>query len=525
MSRNAELAQMAAVSTRRSPATPLPSAKLGLKGFRKAIPVTVAALLLAGCQIKPVAYNQAELSSYASDKLARVSRDQEPISGQVTLYEAMARALKYNLDYRVEIMNRQLANSKLRLKSYDMLPKLVANGGWADRNNSPASFSRTLFAGVTSSDPSTSDDPGKFAGDVTFSWHILDFGLSYVRAKQAADEALIAEERKRKVINRIIEDVRTAYWRAVSADRLLGGFHKLRHRTEKALAQSRRLYKAGNSSPVAALSYQRELLDIKGQIHRLERELRTSKMQLAALMNVNPGSKYSLHIPKRRLTDLRIKANGDEMVKLAINNRPELREVAYKSRINEKEAKAALLGILPGLQVYAGANVDTNEFLYNSNWISYGAKIGWNLMKVFAYPAQRASVKANEKLLDQRALATTMAIMTQVYVSRARYHHILQSASNASEYYTVQRRLKAQIKASVRAGVASEQTLIREEMNTLVAAVKFDLAYAELQNAFAAIYSSVGVDPYDESLSLDMSVSELATVLKTTWRDRGDEHL
>ncbi|MEL6736077.1 MAG: TolC family protein, partial [Pseudomonadota bacterium] len=500
MSRNDTISEMAAVSTQRG----LRPAKHTSRPLAKVLPVTFAALLVAGCQIQPIAYNQAELSSYASDKLTRVTQDQEPISGKITLYEAMARSLKYNLDYRVEIMNRQLANSKLRLQSYDMLPKLVANGGWADRNNSPASFSKTLFAGVTSTDPSTSDDPGKFAGDVTFSWHILDFGLSYVRAKQAGDEALIAEERKRKVINRIIEDVRTAYWRAVSADRLLDGFHKLRHRTEKALAQSRRLYKAGNSSPVAALSYQRELLDIKGQIHRLERELRTAKMQLAALMNVSPGSKYSLHIPKRRLTDLKITANGDEMVKLAINNRPELREVAYKQRINQQEAKAALLGILPGLQVYAGANLDTNDFLYNSNWISYGAKIGWNLMKVFAYPAQKRSVKAKEDLLDKRALATTMAIMTQVYVSRARYHHLLQSASNASEYYSVQRRLRTQIRSSVRAGVASEQTLIREEMNTLVAAVKFDLAYAELQNAFAAIYASVGVDPYDEGISLDM---------------------
>ena len=33
---------------------------------------------------------------------------------------------------------------------------------------------------------------------------------------------MLAEERKRKVINRIVEDVRSAYWRAVSAERLLG---------------------------------------------------------------------------------------------------------------------------------------------------------------------------------------------------------------------------------------------------------------------------------------------------------------
>lgn len=495
------------------------------KSTAKGAAAALSLLLLAGCQITPQVLTETEVSNYALDKLERVTADQEPISGQITLYDAMARALKYNLDYRVEIMNRQLANKNLRVKSAAMLPKLVANGGWAARDNSPASYSETLFAGIRSTDPTFSKEKNSFSGDVTFSWHMLDFGLSYVRAKQAADAALIAEERKRKTINKVIEDVRTAYWRAVSADRLLEGFYKLRHRTERALAQSRRLYKARRTSPVSALSYQRELVDIKRQIHRLERELRTAKMQLAALMNVRPNSKYSLHIPKRRLTDLDITASGPAMVELALTQRPELREVGYETRINTKEAKAALLEILPGASLYAGTNFDSNDFLYNSDWVSYGAKVGWNLMKVFSYPARKGSVQAKDELLDKRALATTMAIMTQVYVSRARYKYLLRSARTAADYYRVQRRLNAQVRASVRAGSASQQTLIREEMNTLVAAVQYDIAYADLQNAFAAVYAAVGSDPYDKNISTDMSVSELAKTLRETWRDRGDSHL
>ncbi|MEM9733955.1 MAG: TolC family protein [Pseudomonadota bacterium] len=480
--------------------------------------------LLAGCQITPMAFTDAQLSNYALDKLQRVTADQEPISGSVTLYEAMARALKYNLDYKVEIMNRQLANKNLRLKRYDMLPQLVANGNWTKRNNNAHSYSQTLFADVRSVDPTTSKQDASFVGDATFSWHILDFGLSYVRAQQAADEALIAEENKRKIINRIIEDVRTAYWRAVSADRLLAGFHRLRHRTEKAIAQSRRLYRARRTSPVSALSYERELVDIKRQIHRLERELKTAKIQLAALMNVNPGSNYKLHIPPRRLTALRVNKSGDQMVEMALQKRPELREIKYRERSNAKEAKAALLEVLPGAQIYAGMNLDTNDFLYNSNWVTYGAKVGWNLMKVFSYPARKGQVEAQSDLLDKRALATTMAIMTQVYVARARYKYLYRSAQTAAEYYDVQSKLNKQVKASVRAGAASQQTLIREEMNTLVAAVQYDLAYADLQNAFATVYSAVGLDPYEQNISTSMSVKAIADILRQSWRNRGDLH-
>lgn len=484
-----------------------------------------SALVLAGCKVAPNAHSSLVLANYAEDKLRRVTTNQEPISGKITLYDAMARALKYNLDYRVEIMNKTLARKNLGLKSFDMLPGLVANSGYTARSKPAASYSQTLFSGVRSNDPSFSSEENSFNADVTFSWHILDFGLSYVRAKQAADEVLIAEERKRKIINQIIEDVRTAYWRAVSSDRLLSGFQNLRHRIERALAQSKRLYNSRATSPVTALTYQRELIDIKRQIHRLERELKTAKIQLAALMNVKPGSSYSLHIPRRTLTNLAIKASGEHMINLALQNRPELREVGYEERINKEEAKAAILEILPGASIYAGTNLDSNDFLHNSNWISYGAKIGWNLMKVFAYPARKDAVNTRSELLDKKALATTMAIMTQVYVARARYKYLTRSAETAADYYKVQRRLKAQVEASVAANIGSEQTMIREEMNTLVAAVQYDVAYADLQNAFAAIYASVGSDPFDGNISTAMSVSELSKVLKTTWRSRGDKHL
>ncbi|MEL7228612.1 MAG: TolC family protein, partial [Pseudomonadota bacterium] len=128
------------------------------------------------------------------------------------------------------------------------------------------------------------------------------------------------------------------------------------------------------------------------------------------------------------------------------------------------------------------------------------------------------------ELLDKRALATTMAIMTQVYVARARYKYLYRSAQTAAEYYDVQSKLNKQVKASVRSGVASQQTLIREEMNTLVAAVQYDLAYADLQNAFATVYSAVGLDPYEKTISTTMSVKGIADILRQSWRNRGDLH-
>jgi outer membrane protein TolC len=484
--------------------------------------MTALALLLQGCAVNPVSLTDQELSDAATDKLARIDADQEPVAAPIGLYEAMARALKYNLDHKVELMQMSLARAKLTNASYEGLPSIVANAGFAGRNKDAASYSENLLTGLRSSSPSFSSERSNLASDLTFTWNVLDFGLSYIRAKQTADKALIAEEQKRKVVNRIVEDVRTSYWRAISAEHLLNGFQSLEARVIKAQKNSKALRASGQTSPLAALTFERELIDIKKQIQRLERELTTAKIQLAALMNIRPGTEFQLIVPERNMLDLALKIDGVAMVEMALKNRPELRENIYSARINAKEADAALLKLLPGAQVYGSLNIDTSDFLYNSNWAAWGAKASWNVIQLLKYPALKSEIEAQSGLIDQQSLALTMAIITQVHVARARYAYLHKSAATSAEFYNVQRSILKQVKAQASAQTSSEQVLLREEMNTLVAAVEFDIAYADLQNAFATVYTSVGLDPYDANISTDMSVSALATSLRTTWRDRGD---
>ena len=71
--------------------------------------------------------------------------------------------------------------------------------------------------------------------------------------------------------NRIIEDVRTAYWRAVSAERLLTKLKELEGAVGVTLSNSERLAERRLSAPLTALNYQRELVDIQANIRQLQR--------------------------------------------------------------------------------------------------------------------------------------------------------------------------------------------------------------------------------------------------------------
>ncbi len=472
---------------------------------------------LSGCAVNPQALTTEEMVSFTDANMSALAADQEPVSGPISLYEAMARALKYNLDFRVERMKQALAMGDAELKSWEMLPSLVAKAGYSGRSNEPGGKSQSLLTGIQSLEPSKSTEKNMFSANLEFSWDILDFGLSYVRAKQAADRVLIAQERTRKVVNRIIEDVRSAFWRAASAQRLNSAMNRLRKRVRMALASARRQARSGHTEPLAALTYQRELVSIKRQLSELQRDLRTARVQLSLLMNIAPGTPFTLAVPRRRPTSLKLKWNAQRMITMALQNRPELREAAYQQRINAREADAALLELLPGIRLYAGPNWDSNKFLYNNDWVSWGARASWNLMHVFRYPARQKQIKAKEEVLKAQAQALAMAVMAQVHIARVRYLYQRHVFDSAAEYFDVQRRILSKVRAAAVADAASEQSLIREQMNTVLAAVKYDVAYADLQNAIAGVYASLGLDPYDGAVSTNMSVKALAAALRRAW--------
>src|SRR5690606_29006486 len=111
---------------------------------------------------------------------------QPPASAPVTLEEAMARALKYNLDNRLKMMEQALAHHQLDIANFNLLPQLTANAGYVTRDNRYGSSSQDLATGQQSLVPSTSLDKTYRTADLSFSWNILDFGVSYYQAHQQA---------------------------------------------------------------------------------------------------------------------------------------------------------------------------------------------------------------------------------------------------------------------------------------------------------------------------------------------------
>jgi len=496
------------------------------KLWREKVSFSVLVLLIAGCAVTPQPFSTDALEAQSMNQLNGYLQQQDAVTQPIGLYEAMARSIKYNLDDEVERIEQVLRVRDLKVARFDMLPSLVAGADYNGRNNFSGASSSALLGprsvGSQSLVSSTSSERDTFGSDLLLSWDVLDFGLSYVRAKQKADEVLIAAERRRKVVGRIVEDVRTAYWRAVSAERLLTQLQTLEGDIEDALRQSQAVFDRRKAAPLSALTYQRELLSVKEEIQELQREMSVAKHQLAALMNLDPGKPYELLMPERSNAAMSFSMTPEEMVSLALMNRPEVRENLYRQRINEKSATSALLELLPSLRLFGGFNYNSNEFLFNDQWTGWGARASWNLVQAFSYPAKRRSVQAQQELLDAKANALTMAVITQVHVSRTRFELARRQLDTMQNIFQVQGQILHQIGAGFATKRISKQTMIRERMNQILAETKYDLAVADLQNAFANIHSSMGFDPYGVDISGQEPVSELAEKLQQHWENRGD---
>lgn len=476
-----------------------------------------AAALASGCATKPeplTAEDRAAFSDYLQ-KLGADGRNAPVVS--ITLEEAMARALKHNVDHRVAMMEAALAARDFDLSRYQLLPQVVANGGYYGRNNFAGASSRSLISGRESLEPSTSSERDLLTADLTASWNILDLGLSYIRSRQLADEALVQEERRRKVINDIIEEVQTTYLRAASADRLSRQLEDIKADVTKAYEDSRALYASRQTSPISALAYQRELNEIRTDALTLQRDLHSAKSRLAQLINLPTGQQFTIALPDRGAEPPSINLPLEAAIREALDQRPEVREAAYRLRMSDREITKAMLEALPGVDIYAGLNFDSNDFLFNNDWRSWGARASWNLIRLFETPMRRKRAKAFNALESERALATVTAVSSQVHLSLTRYAVLLESLRAAEQSNKVQKEILDHTIIAAEANKSSFQTLVRERMNSIITEARYDIAFADARAGFAAIHTTLGRDPYGPGLTGDETLEATATALGKHW--------
>lgn len=461
----------------------------------------VASMFVTGCSVKPEAITKEELKQDAKRDMDVLSKVVQPVTKAISLDEAIQRGLDHNLQKRVKILETALAQKQLDLVYYDMLPNLTASAGYSERNNDAltSSATRDPITGdikKSSDSYSVSQERQRTTADLTFSWNILDFGLSYVRAQQQADKFLIAQEKQKKVEHTLTQEIRRAYYEAVSSQDLLKRIQPMLVEVKRALEDSKKMQQERVAkTPMEALSYQRELLDILRSLHTLESSLISAKVELAELMGLKPGIEFELadkvekdyQIPK-------IDMNLEQMEMIALENRPELAESRYQERISEKEITAAKLKMLPSVNLNTSLSYESNDYLLNNEWYSYGANVSWNLLNVFKGAEMNKLAKTQVEVAKEQKLALSMAVLSQVHLSIVKFNQAKKEYELAKDYLNVADNIFDLTKIENEVNVNSRLILIKEKLNNILATLRYSASYANVQNSYGRIYASMGIN-------------------------------
>lgn len=442
-------------------------------------------LAVTGCAVQPVEVTPEETAIRVVANRAELFGRQEPLPAKVGLWTATARAVLYNIQRRTEMMKEALAAGQSDMAAFDMLPSVAARAGYSMRR------------------PDSSGDNPRRTGDLTATWNLLDFGMGWFSAKQGADGILVAKERRRKVVNNLIQDVRGAFARAAVAEMYGEEVDRVAKEAARTLADIRSAGEASLLAPVTVMSFEKEILDSLRDIEDIRDRMATARIELAGLMNADPNAVFSIDMGDlKALRSLDWPANLDvrTMEDMALARNPDILGAIYQERISAEEVHKAMLRMVPVLDFSLGRTFDSSSTVAASAWNQAGIGAAWNLIKLVRGPGEIRNAENAREITRLERLGLSMAVLTQLHVGLRDLDRIERRMMRTSEIADVEKRLGRTIAARFAASAESRLGALRASVNGLKASIEKEEMEAELENARSRLAVTMGFDPLPEKI-------------------------
>ncbi len=473
------------------------------------------ALILCGCSgLHPKPMGSKDLLARTQADALEIRKDVAPIHAPLTLEEALARALKYNLDRRAKLMEESLALGQLDVTKFDMLPKWIQQAGYSWRDNERISNSRDPATNTAVPNRFISSDREHYTKELGASWSLLDVALGYYGSKQQANRYLIASEKRRKALHLLMQDVRSAFWRAASAQLLKDDVAKIIALAEEALSDSRTAAEERVKAPLDALRYQRQLLENLRLLSSIEQELSSAQVDLAYLINAPVGQPIRIAEGELKNTSGAVlEISIERLEEAALAQNAELREQHYNARIAREEARRTLIRLFPNVVFNYGTKYDSDSYLVNRVWTEAGAQLSFNIFNLLTGPTQLKLAKAGVKLADQRRVATQMGVIAQVHLARMNLVNAKSQFERANEIYNTDKKISDLMRNREAAQAQSKLDMVSNETATILSLLRRYQALAQVQTAENRLVATLGVEPPIGSTH-ELELGELKRQLK-----------
>lgn len=478
--------------------------------MKKAGVILSLMLLLTGCIVTPKPISVKERYEQAQTDLRRLFVEQDSACQQLDFYEALARGLKYNLDFRIKLANIALQADQLKVAAFTMFPALNASGSDYTRDNNFSSFGITTAGNPT--DVLNSTPRTLQTARAGLAWNILDFGLGYVRSRQQAERILVAQEESRKQLQQLSQDVLTAYWNAYTAQELVKDSEEF----QEILTQAKnRLAIAVRDNTVPQenlLNYQATLLEGSRRLIQLKYKYDKAMIDLKHLVSLPLEQKFILAPPPAALRHAQniASVNFKKLDALTLINRPELASQNYQKRIAAWGVNIVVLQALPGITLNYGWNYNSNKYLVNNYWLDKSVDVAWNLLNLASLPSSYQAAKTQVCYEKLKSMALTLTVLTETRYAFSHYQTLSEEYAIVHKQTETADALFRLIKNRQLASLASTQQVILAKLRTITAKMDENLLLSDLSTALGELYLSMGVD----LLPLDIQNKSLPQVIQ-----------
>jgi outer membrane protein TolC len=454
------------------------------------------ALVLSGCGSRTDLATLRAENALADRALWR--ERQATLAGPLTPEEAVRLALQHNLEIAVLERERAIREEAATGARLAMLPGLQLSGEYSRRDKHRASVSESLFTGRTSLEASYSSEKTTRTFDISLLWNVLDFGVSYVRARQAEDRVRILRTQIARARQTLALRVTEAYYRAAVADRvvregadLLGAIAGREALVEAQLAD--------RSVPeLRGLTDRERLLLLRMRLEAYGREAREARAELAGLIGLSPSAEIAFPAdalappgPLPTESPEALQALEEE----ALLRRPELAEKDLEARVNAAEIRARTLELLPSPDLFVKRSTERNRFLYYTTWHEAGVRASWDLLRLPAHLSGIREEKRGAELIRARRLAMAVGILVQTRLAVIGYEEARERHGRAGELATLRARRLDALRRQAAQGERPEAEVLEMRAETLFAKADHWNALGELATGRARVLATVGRVP------------------------------
>lgn len=480
--------------------------------------IFLLSILLTACSIAPKPLSNTDRYHSAQEAISAINTSSPNTTLHLDYYEALARTVKYNLDYRLKLVNIALQARQLDVAVFTMFPALNVSGTLYTRNNdySVSGISGNgISTGLSTSTPRTLR-----TSRIAMSWNVLDFAMGYVKAKQQSDRVLIAHEESRKQLQELERDLLAAYWAAYSAQQLLAETAEF----QQLIARSKLLLEHALHDDLvpqeSILTYQAALLDGERKLIQIQYKYDKAILDLKHLLFLPVDKNIILAKPPTELFKPQnlARLNLQKMDAVTLVYHPELRGQNYQERIAKFGVNTVIIQALPALTLNDGWNYDSNQFLLNKNWLDKSADLAWNLLNLASLPAAYRSAKMQAEYEKTKAMALTMAALTGERYAFKHYMTVNNEYRLAHKQTENARAMYTLTKNREKASVASDQQVILAKLKVVTTKIDEDLLLSELSVALRELYLSVGTETVTDDI-LFKPLEEATIILRNQLKE------